>query len=408
MKFEGLDPNTPYKVKLYAYDNSNPQGVSVFTDVTAQTLIVMPSGNSTDGAFTPGDGSGGTQYAPEGQFIDGTAAPTFPAGDDFHAIELFATSDGAGKIIFAETTITGLAGTSQILPVLNGFEIQKDQRSWLSTAASPNWNDPANWSGGAIPNKKGQVANFGNTSATSINIDAPTTVARLNFSGSSLNIGGGTLTLDDTSINSTLSGGVVTGRTEINLTGGSAHQTISAPLLLKKDTQVWTATAAQKLTLSDLQPAAVTLTKVGDGELEVNNVRTNALRVFGGTVVVQPNATAAGTSNVGALSIGENGRLDLTNNKLVTNSSVGSWDGAKYTGVQGEVAPRVRLRRVGLARHHDLGRASWPGGRYCDDRRRDGRAGALPRAEPRPASLQARRSAALRRSRCTPGPAMST
>jgi hypothetical protein len=338
VKFEGLDPNTPYKVKLYAYDNSNPQGVFVFTDVTAQPLIFMPSGNSTDGVFTPGDGSGNTQYAPDGQYIDGSAAPTFPAGDDFRAIELFATSDGTGKIVFAETTVTGLAGTTQILPILNGFEIQKDQRSWLGTPASTNWNDAGNWSGGAIANNKGQVANFGNTSATSITVDAPTTVARLNFSGSSLNIGGGTLTLDDTSINSTLAGGVVTGRTEINLTGSSAAQTISAPLILKKDTQVWTATAAQKVTLSDLQPAAVTLTKAGEGTLEVNNVRTNALRVNGGTVAVLPNATASGASNVGALSIAPGARLDLTDNKLVTSTPAGTFDGTAYNGVQGEVA----------------------------------------------------------------------
>src|SRR6185436_5538609 len=112
---------------------------------TAQPLINMPSGQSANGAFTPGDGSGGTQYAPAGQFIDGSAMPTFPAGDDFRAIELYATSDGTGKLIFAETTVAGLSGQSQVLPVLNGFEIQKDQRSWLSAPGGSNWNDAANW-----------------------------------------------------------------------------------------------------------------------------------------------------------------------------------------------------------------------------------------------------------------------
>ena len=129
IEFTGLDPNTPYKVKFYAHDNSNQRNVAVFTDVTAQPLIFMPGANSADGNFTPGDGSGGTQYAPAGQYIDGTTIPTFPnANNDFAALELYATSDATGKLVFAETTVVGLSGATQVLPVLNGFEIARDQR----------------------------------------------------------------------------------------------------------------------------------------------------------------------------------------------------------------------------------------------------------------------------------------
>ena len=337
IKLEGLDPNTPYKVKFYAYDNANPQGVTVFTDVTANPLIQMPGANSGDGNFTPGDGSGGTQYAPAGQFIDGTAPVTFPNTNDFRAIELFATSDGTGKLVFAETTVAGLSGTTQVLPVLNGFEIQKDQRSYLSTAPGGSWSNAANWQDGNVPAAKGQVANFGNTTGTSLTIDTPTTLARLNFSGTSLTIdGASTLTLDDNSINSTLSG-KTTGRTEINLTSTAAQQTINAPLVLAKDTQVWTSSAAQTLTIHNLQPSAVALTKVGDGTLEVNNVRTNALSVQGGKVTALPNASAAGTSKVASLTIAAAARLDLKDNKLITNSSAGTSTGGTYNGVQGQV-----------------------------------------------------------------------
>jgi hypothetical protein len=334
IELTGLDANTPYKLKFYAYDNANTRNVAVFTDVTAQPLIFMPNANSGTGSFTPGDGTGGTQYAPTGQYIDGLAAPSFPAANEFRMIELYATSDGTGKLTFAETTVTGLSGATQVLPVLNGFEIEKDQRSWSGTGS--NWNDSSNWSGAAIPNAKGQVANFGNTTVSSITVDQPTTIARLNFSGSALNItGANTLSLDDTSINSTQSFNI-TGRTEINLTATSANQTISAPLQLKKDTQVWVASAGTTLTASNLQPAQVVLSKVGAGKLAVNNVRTNTLRVQEGTVQVLTNGGDSGVSYVNTLTIGATAALDLNDNDLVVaNGSYSTLQASVFEGYRG-------------------------------------------------------------------------
>src|SRR5688572_8917184 len=336
IEFTGLDPNTPYKVKFYAHDNSNQRNVAVFTDVTAQPLIFMPGANSTDGNFTPGDGSGGTQYAPAGQYIDGTTVPTFPNGNDFAAIELFATSDATGKLVFAETTVVGLSGPTQVLPVLNGFEIARDNRVW-SGGTGTAWNTAANWTGN-IPNAKGQVANFGNTTNASVDIDAPTTVGRLNFSGAAMTIGGAsTLALDDNSINSTLSS-AITGRTEINLTASSGNQTINAPLQLNKDTQVWVASAGSTLTTSNLQPSQVALTKVGAGTMAVNNVRANALRVFEGTVKVLADGSAGGVSVVKSLAVGASGKLDLSDNDLIVD----------YTGasVEGQVRQWVKDGRT--------------------------------------------------------------
>src|SRR5688572_681983 len=76
--------------------------------------------------------------------------------------------------------------------------------------------------------------------------------------------------------------------------------------------------------------------------MNVNALRQSAATISGtATVNVAPNATAAGTSNVGALAITDTGRLDLENNKLVTNTPAGTFTGAPgtgtYSGVQGMV-----------------------------------------------------------------------
>jgi hypothetical protein len=80
--------------------------------------------------------------------------------------------------------------------------------------------------------------------------------------------------------------------------------------------------------------------KLGGGTATVTNVRTGTagLAVDNGTLKVAPDAGAAGVSQVKALAIGPNARLDLTNNKLVTDTSVGGFNGVAYTGIQGEVA----------------------------------------------------------------------
>src|SRR5438045_5810839 len=85
---------------------------------------------------------------------------------------------------------------------------------------------------------------------------------------------------------------------------------------------------------------------VTQGSTEVQNgatvnttvIRENALTVSG-TATVAANGGPAGTSNVGALTMGPTGKLDLANNDLVIRSgSVGSKVGGSYTGITGLLA----------------------------------------------------------------------
>jgi hypothetical protein len=81
---------------------------------------------------------------------------------------------------------------------------------------------------------------------------------------------------------------------------------------------------------------------VSGGTMNVNSLRQSAATISGtGAVTVASDATAAGTSNVGALAITGAGKLDLRDNKLVTNTPVGTFTGTPgvgtYDGVQGMV-----------------------------------------------------------------------
>jgi hypothetical protein len=99
------------------------------------------------------------------------------------------------------------------------------------------------------------------------------------------------------------------------------------------------ATGANLQLTSDLTTTNFSLTKIGGGTATVTNVRTGTagLAVDAGTLRTAPNATAAGASKMATLAIGPSARLDLTNNKLVTDTSVGTFSGGAYNGVHGEV-----------------------------------------------------------------------
>jgi hypothetical protein len=77
---------------------------------------------------------------------------------------------------------------------------------------------------------------------------------------------------------------------------------------------------------------------VSAGTMNVNSLRQTSAAVSGtGVVTVAPNATATGTSNVGALSISGSAKLDVKDNKLITNTAAGTATGGTYNGVQGMV-----------------------------------------------------------------------
>jgi hypothetical protein len=54
-----------------------------------------------------------------------------------------------------------------------------------------------------------------------------------------------------------------------------------------------------------------------------------------GTVKIAPDGSAAGVSTITALAVAAGARLDLSNNKVITASAIGSWNGNSYTGITG-------------------------------------------------------------------------
>jgi hypothetical protein len=321
LKLDGLDPDTTYQVKVSAYDNANPRSVNVFTDLTVNPSVDLPTGASSDGNFSPGEGASGTQWAPTGQYINGLAAQSFPTTDDFRALTLYLKSDANGRIVLSQTTVTGLSGTTQTLPVLNGFEIAPGKNTW-SGSLNTSWNDAGNWLEANVPNGKGRNATFSGAGGT-VNIGSAVSAGFVNFTGSSYTITGQTLTLDDNSASSNVTGSA-TGRAAIHVGYASANQqTITAPVSLAKDTTVHVNSASQTLTLSNLQASSAWLTKTGSGVLAVNNVRTTGLAVSAGTVSILEGRSVNGTSLVGSLSITSGASVNLNDQDLVVD----------YTGV---------------------------------------------------------------------------
>jgi hypothetical protein len=78
----------------------------------------------------------------------------------------------------------------------------------------------------------------------------------------------------------------------------------------------------------------------GTAKLIANHIRQGSATINGNVQIRNQGATgpSSGTSNIGTLSIGPNARFDLTNNKLITNSPLGTFTGGAYTGVSGDIA----------------------------------------------------------------------
>jgi hypothetical protein len=177
---------------------------------------------------------------------------------------------------------------------------------------SGNWSGAGNWLNG-LPNGAGQVARFGTviTAPTIINVDSPVSVATMTFlSGQSYTIGGpSTLTLDNDS---------TTAPARIDVLGGS--HTISAPLVLADNTEINVAWTNSLSVSGSLAATGKTITKLGSGTAQFENIRAAKLDVQFGTVKISPQPTTNsddGVSTINTLSVGALGKLDLTNNTAV-------------------------------------------------------------------------------------------
>jgi hypothetical protein len=171
---------------------------------------------------------------------------------------------------------------------------------------------------------------FGNAATAPANVatDIDVTVGAITFDNAHDYAidGPSTLTLDTAS-----------GNAAINVASGT--HVINAPLALAHNTSINVAPTDSMLTLAALGSSpAVAVTKEGAGTLVVNHVRSSSLVIDGGAVVVLPNSLSSGASKVGSLSIAADATLDLKDNKLITDTPVGTFTGGAYTGVQGEVA----------------------------------------------------------------------
>jgi hypothetical protein len=198
--------------------------------------------------------------------------------------------------------------------------------------ADGNWSVGSNWSPNTPANAAGSSARFGTiiTAPRTVTLDAPQTVGHLIFDNTNRYTISGSPTLQ------------LSAPTTATVTVLAGNHTIATPVSITSPT---TAAISGGTTLTLSGPSittdpGVTLTKVGAGRLELTHLRGEGLSVAAGTAAIIANGGSAGTSRLESLTVNTTAgaKLDLTNNKLVTTSPAGTWDGVStYTGIAGLV-----------------------------------------------------------------------
>jgi hypothetical protein len=170
-----------------------------------------------------------------------------------------------------------------------------------------------------------------------VNVDHDVIVGALQFDN--INRSGPNVTISGvigTSYNLTGSGITIqaSGGGEGLIRAVDGGHTIASAVTLASNTRI-AVNPSNTLTLSNLQPSSVSVTKSGGGDLTVNNVRAAALNITAGKVKVSGNGSPTGTSKVTALTLAAGATLDLTDNKLITATPIGGYDGnaSAYTGI---------------------------------------------------------------------------
>jgi hypothetical protein len=185
------------------------------------------------------------------------------------------------------------------------------------------WSEDAKWSTSVRPDSADAFVNFpAVTSAPrTVTVDFSPALRTINFtSPTSYTLAG------NQALNFSASAA-------INVMAGS--HTISTPITLGGDFLA-SVRSGSVLTLSaDIAAGGFAVRKAGAGTLQLKNVRASRLDVLGGVVRVLPDGATAGTSKLGAITVAAGAQFDLANNKLVTQSPIGSWNGSGYTGVAG-------------------------------------------------------------------------
>jgi hypothetical protein len=233
-------------------------------------------------------------------------------------------------------------------------ELSTPQPGW-NVNAGGNWSAASNWASANVPSGADATANFLGAilSDQTVTLDAGRTVGMVNFwNNNRYTIAGSDpLTMQ------------TTGNVQASINVPSGSHTIAAPITLASNTTIDVDLAASTLTLTGDMTGTGALSKTGAGVLEVKDIRAGDLTVHQGTVKFTPNSTADGTSRVGAIVIDSGASLDLTDNKLITTSSPGTWTGSAYDGVTGLItsgrlhstSTAGSYTALGVARASDIG-----------------------------------------------------
>jgi hypothetical protein len=184
---------------------------------------------------------------------------------------------------------------------------------------SGDWSAAANWDG-PVPAGAGSIANLTSaiTAPATIALDSARTVGRLNIDNVNAFTIAGTdaLTLD------------ASGGAQVNI--GAGQHTITAPLLVARDTSIRILRSASSLDVTSgisQGTSSVTLNKLGPGTLRASSIRVTTLNISGGAVKIIPTVTPndpASTNVVKNLSIAATTKLDLASSALIVDYSAAS------------------------------------------------------------------------------------
>lgn len=162
-------------------------------------------------------------------------------------------------------------------------------QSWIAPGGG-SWSAAANWNGSVIPQSPGQIATFGSaiTAPSTVTLDAPWTVATVNFNNpNSYTLApgaGGSLTLDNG-----------TGNATINDLAGI--HTISAPIVLNSNTAITVSNSGDSVTLSGGISGSAAIAVSGSGIVVINDP----------------------SNSITGLTIGTDATVDLTTSTLTIN-----------------------------------------------------------------------------------------
>jgi autotransporter-associated beta strand protein len=275
-----------------------------------------------------------------------------PQGTDSFVLNINATNgslaDGVYTIIDSGSPLTldptkwnvgtnNASGTYQFTFSLNGggdlvLDVQPTvvgppDSFWTKDDSVSLWSSPGSWTAG-VPNAVNAKATFGSviTADRTVTVDGQQIV--------------GTMTFDNTNRYTLVPGQfgglvVVDSSTSGAVNVNSGSHDIVTPIQLNKDTTFAVNPPGSTLTVSDLTATGVNVTKTGSGTLTVNRVRGNDLTISGGTLKLIPDGQISGVSKVAALSVSAAAKLDISDNKVITTSAVGTVSGVTYDGVTG-------------------------------------------------------------------------